>query len=134
VLVAEAANVGLEPIARPGVAALTQGRLSWGAQNYLRADTLIAANAHLVDCHSRLPLVQTWGGEVASADGLRFTVPVRSINAGPNPRYFGVGRGVTYFNDTSDQFRGFAAIVIPGTLRDSLYIPVTQGWKTTPQR
>jgi TnpA family transposase len=62
------------------------------------------------------------GGEVASADGLRFVVPVRTLNAGPNPRYFGPGRGVTYLNFLSDQFVGFHAIVVPGTLRDSLYI------------
>jgi len=29
---------------------------------------------------------------------------------------------VTYYNFTSDQFSGFNAIVIPGTVRDSLYI------------
>ena len=60
VLVAEAANVGLEPLARPDVAALTRGRLSWVAQNYLRADTLVAANARLVDYHAALPLAQAW--------------------------------------------------------------------------
>lgn len=49
-------------------------------------------------------------------------VPVRTVNAGPHPKYFGVGRGVTYYNFTSDQFTGFHSIVIPGTLRDSLYI------------
>jgi TnpA family transposase len=53
---------------------------------------------------------------------LRFVVPVRTINAAPNSKYFGVGRGVTYYNFTSDQFTGFHGIVIPGTLRDSLYI------------
>ena len=64
---------------------------------------------------------------MASVDGLRFVVPVRTINAGPNPRYFGVGRGVTYFNYTSDQFSGFHSIVIPGTLRDSLYGKASAG-------
>jgi TnpA family transposase len=59
---------------------------------------------------------------VASADGIRFTVPVRKINAGPNSKYFGVGRGITYYNFTSDQFTGFHGIVIPGTLRDSLFL------------
>ena len=59
---------------------------------------------------------------MASADGLRFVVPVRTINAASNSKYFGVGRGVTYYNFTSDQFTGFHGIVIPGTLRDSLYI------------
>jgi len=32
---------------------------------------------------------------IASADGLRFVVPVRTINAGPNSKYFSLGRGVT---------------------------------------
>jgi len=34
--------------------------------------------------------------DVASADGMRFVVPVRSIRAGPNPKYFKRGRGVTW--------------------------------------
>lgn len=53
---------------------------------------------------------------------MRFVVPVRTINARPNSKYFGPGRGVTYYNFTSDQFTEFHNIVIPGTLRDSLYI------------
>lgn len=51
---------------------------------------------------------------------MRFRVPVRSIHAGPNPRYFDTGRGVTWLNYMSDQFAGLHAIVVPGTLRDSL--------------
>lgn len=123
VLIAEACNIGLEPLVRPDVPALTRGRLSWVQQNYIRMDTLIRANARLVDAQARIPLAQLWGGgEVASADGLRFTVPVRTLNAGPNSKYFGVGRGITYYNFTSDQFTGFHGIVIPGTLRDSLFL------------
>lgn len=52
---------------------------------------------------------------------MRFKVPVRTINAAPNPRYFGSGRGITYMNFVSDQATGFYAVVAPGTLRDSLY-------------
>jgi TnpA family transposase len=123
VLLAEACNVGFEPLVRPGVPALARGRLSWVAQNYVRNDTLVRANARLVDFQTRIPLAKTWGGgEVASADGLRFVVPVRTINARPNPKYFDVGRGVTFYNFLSDQFTGFHGIVIPGTLRDSPYI------------
>ncbi len=122
-LLAEACNIGLEPLTNRDYAPLTRSRLAWVQQNYIRVETLTQANARLVDYHSRLPLTKAWGGgEVASADGLRFVVPVRTINAGPNSKYFGVGRGVTYYNFTSDQFTGFHAIVIPGTLRDSLYI------------
>ena len=59
----------------------------------------------------------------ASADGLCFVVPVRSVHAGPNPKYFGMGRGVTFYNLGFDQFTGLNAIVVPGTLRDSLVLP-----------
>jgi len=123
VLGAEACNIGLEPVVQPGSPALTRGRLSWVDQNYLRGDTITAATARMVDAQGEIPLAQALGGgDVASADGLRFVVPVRTLNAGPNPRYFGPGRGVTYLNFLSDQFAGFHAIVVPGTLRDSLHI------------
>src|SRR3546814_14856715 len=62
------------------------------------------------------------GGEVASADGLRFTVPVRTIHAGPNPRYFGRERGVTWYTLVSDRFSGLHAVTVPGTFRDSLHL------------
>ena len=123
VLLAQACNLPLKAVARQDVSALSLSRLSWVAQNYVRAETLSAANVRLVEAQSALPLAQVWGGgEVASADGMRFVVPVRTLNAGWNSKYFGAQRGVTYYNFTSDQFTGFHGIVIPGTLRDSLFI------------
>ncbi len=123
VLIAEACNIGLTPVTNPANPALARDRLTWVQQNYIRSETLSRANVMLVDAQTKLTLAKAWGGgEVASADGLRFIVPVRTINAGYNSKYFGVGRGVTYYNFTSDQFSGFNAIVIPGTIRDSLYI------------
>ncbi|AXH01123.1 Tn3 family transposase (plasmid) [Deinococcus wulumuqiensis] len=122
VLLAEACNVGLEAVTRGDVEALRRGRLSWVDQNYVRAETIASANARLVDHQAQLPLVALWGsGQVAAVDGLRFKVPVKTIHAGHNPKYFGVGNGVTYLNFVSDQFSGFHGIVVPGTLRDSLY-------------
>ena len=86
VLVAEACNVGLEPMVRQDVPALRRGRLGWVAQNYLRAETLARANARLVAHHAELPLARMWGGgEVASVDGLRFVVPVPSVHTGATP-------------------------------------------------
>jgi len=123
VLLAEACNIGVEPLVRNEVPALRRSRLSWVAQNFLRSDTLTAANACLVAAQNRIPLVQAWGsGEVASADGLRFVVPVRTLHAGPNPKYFGYDHGVTYYNLISNQFTGLNAVVVPGTLRDSLFL------------
>jgi TnpA family transposase len=121
VLVAEATNTGFEPLMRLDVPALRRSRLSWVKQNYLRADTLTAANAALVAAQNEVALVRAWGGgDVASADGLRFVVPVRTIHSGPNPRYFGRERGVTWYNLSSDQYTGLNAVTVPGTLRDSL--------------
>ncbi len=96
VLMAEACNIGLEPLIRSNVPALTRHRLNWTKANYLRAETITSANARLVDFQATLPLAQIWGGgEVASADGMRFVTPVRTINAGPNRKYFGNNRGIT---------------------------------------
>lgn len=68
-------------------------------------------------------MAQVWGGgEVASADGMRFVTPVRTINAGPNRKYFGHSRGITWYNFMSDQYSGFHGIVKLGTLRDSIFV------------
>jgi TnpA family transposase len=123
VLLAEACNIGVEPLVRPDVPGLTYERLLWVQQNYLRAETLIRANARLVDAQTTIPLAHEWGGgEVASADGLWFVVPVRTLNAGPNRKYYGAERGITYYNFTLDQFMGFHGIAIPGTLGDSMFV------------
>ena len=85
-LIADACNIGLEPLLDRHHPALSRDRLAWVDQNYLRAETIAAANAMLVDHHSRLPLAQKFGsGTIASVEGLRYVVPVKTINAGPNP-------------------------------------------------
>jgi TnpA family transposase len=123
VLLAEACNTGLEPLIRSDNPALRRSRLSWVRQNYVRAETLTRGNAKLVAAQNGIALARAWGGgDVASADGLRFVVPVRTIHSGPNPLYFGTERGVTYYNLMSDRFTGLNGIVVPGTLRDSLVL------------
>ncbi|MDY7549136.1 Tn3 family transposase [Glaciimonas sp. CA11.2] len=123
VLLAESCNTGFEPLVRQDVAALRRDRLSWVNQNYIRDETLIAVNMRLVSAQNKIGLAHACGGgEVASADGMRFVVPVRTVHAGPNPKYFGIGRGVTWYNMLSSQFTGLNAITVPGTLRDSLVL------------
>ena len=122
VLLAEACNIGIEPIINEDIPALSRSRLLWVQQNYLRADTLTRGNAKLVAEQAQIPLAQFWGGgEVASADGLRFVVPIRTINARPNPKYFGRKKGATWYELISNQNTGLCGLVIPGTLRDSMY-------------
>lgn len=125
VLVASACNIGLKPLVQADIPALTRNRLTWVQQNYIRPETLTLANTRLVDAQTHILLAQAWGGgEVASADGLRFVVPVHTLSAGPNSKYFGRGQGITYYNFTSDQFTGFHGLVVLGTLRDSLVVLV----------
>jgi TnpA family transposase len=91
--------------------------------SYLRDETITAGNATLVAAQNRIVLAHAWGGgEIASADGMRFVVPIRAVHAGPNPKYFGPLRGMTWYNLLSDQFTGLNAIPVPGTLRDSLVL------------
>ena len=87
VLLAEATNTGSEPLVRGDVSMLRRSRLSWVKQNFIRAETLTAANVALVAAQNAVPLSCSWGGgEVAFADGLRFLVPVRNIHSRPSPR------------------------------------------------
>jgi len=121
VIMSEACNTGFEPLIKPNIAALKRDRLSWVAQNYIRNDTIAASNAILVSEHTKIPLSSSWGGgEIASADGLRFVVPVKTVHAGPNPKYFGFGKGLTWYNLLSDQLSGLNDLPVPGTMRDSM--------------
>jgi TnpA family transposase len=47
-------------------------------------------------------------------------VPVRSLHARPNPKYFGRRKGATWLNLINDQGAGTAGMVVSGTARDSL--------------
>lgn len=100
-----------------------QARLVNVDQYYLRADTIAATNAALIAAQAEIPIVRFWGeGLLASVDGLRFQVPVRTINAAPSPKYFGFKRGITWLNAVNDQVAGIGQMVVPGTPRDSLHI------------
>nr|WP_234332063.1 Tn3 family transposase [Streptomyces sp. NRRL F-5650] len=86
-LVSEACNIGMTPVINPNIEALTRSRLVHVDQYYLRADTIAAVNAALIEAQAKVPIVKFWGkGLLASVDGLRFVVPVRTINAAPSPK------------------------------------------------
>ena len=123
VLLAQACNTGLEPFVREDIPALKRDRLIWVDQNYIRDETITASNAILVAAQNQSKLAKKWGGgDIASADGMRFVVPVRSLHAAPNPKYFNQGRGVTWYNLLSNQRTGLNDVTVPGTLRDSLIL------------
>lgn len=119
-LTAHALNIGYSPIVASGQ--LTRDRISHVDQNYLRMETYAAANTPLVEAQAELELARAWGGGlVAAVDGMRFVVPVRTIHARPNPKYFARGKGSTWLNLVNDQSAGLAGMVVSGTPKDSLH-------------
>lgn len=60
VLMAEACNIGLEPLIA-NEPALSRDRLSWVQQNYFSSENIAKSNARLVDYHTDLPLSQKIG-------------------------------------------------------------------------
>ncbi|SAS18692.1 transposase [Klebsiella pneumoniae] len=79
VLMAEACNIGLEPLIRSNVPALTRHRLNWTKANYLRAETITSANARLVDFQATLPLAQIWGIMRGEASPFVMELPVYHV-------------------------------------------------------
>ncbi|MEU6719725.1 Tn3 family transposase [Nonomuraea sp. NPDC046802] len=124
--VARSCNVGLIPVIKAGTPALTAARLVGAEKGYFHGEGIAAASGRLVDKQAEIDITADWGGGlVASVDGMRFVVPVRSLYTRPSPLYFGVGkrlRGATWLNVVSDKVMGLGGLVVPGTLRDSLYI------------
>lgn len=105
------------------IADLSYDQLAWCTTWYLREETLKAAITAIVNFHYHQPLSRCWGGGMlSSSDGQRFPVAGKVRNATPLPRYFGYGRGVTFYTWTSDQFSQYGTKVIPATVRDATYV------------
>ena len=122
-LTAQALNIGYAPVAKRGVPALEPDRLAHVSGTYLSAETFSLANAPLIDAQADIPFARALGGGlVAAIDGMRFVVPVPSVYARPNRKYFGPKRGVTWLNMINDQAAGLGGKVVAGTVRDSLHM------------
>lgn len=120
-LLSQACNLGTAAMSQ--VSELSHDRLLWHTHWYLDDNTLPPANTALVDYHHRLPLSQIWGGgTLSSSDGQRFPVAVKNTQATALPRYFGYGKGITFYTWTSDQFSQYGKKVIPSTTRDATYL------------
>ena len=120
-LLAQACNLDLQQMATS--ASLGYRQLKWCNTWYIRDDTLRAANTALVNYHYQLPLSRLWGGGMlSSSDGQRLPVRGSVRQARALPRYFGYGKGITFYSWTSDQFSQYGSKPVPTTLRDATYV------------
>lgn len=120
-LLAQACNLEFQQMATS--TGLAYRRLNWYNTWYIREETLQTANQRLVDYHYHLPLSQQWGGGIlSSSDGQRFPAKGATRQARAIPRYFGYGKGVTFYSWTSDQFSQYGSKPIPATVRDATYV------------
>ncbi|NJL41382.1 MAG: transposase [Leptolyngbyaceae cyanobacterium SM1_4_3] len=98
-LLAQACNLELKQLVTS--AELSYPHLSWCNTWYIREDTLREANNVLVNYHYRQPLSQLWGGGMlSSSDGQRFPVKGSVRQGRALPRYFGYGKGITFYSWT----------------------------------
>lgn len=122
-LIAHGTNLGLATMAH-SVAGITADMLQEMSQWCLRADTLHAANAILVNYHHQLPLSAVWGdGTVSSSDGQRFGLQASSLLGALYPRYYGYyDRAVTVYTHIADQQSVLHTQVIACSVREALYV------------
>ena len=120
-VLAQGCNLGLTRMAQ--ICDHAYDRLAWCTTWYLREETLRPAVAAVVNFQHRQPMSRHWGGgTLSSSDGQRFPASGKVRNATALPRYFGYGKGVTFYTWTSDQFSQYGTKVIPTTMRDATYV------------
>ena len=120
-ILAQSGNFGLTQMSR--MTEFSYHELLWTTNWYLREDTLNDATTRLVNFHYQLPLSRFVGdGTVSSSDGQRFPVAVKTANATALPKYFGYGKGLTFYSWTSDQYSQFGTKVVPATMRDATVV------------
>ena len=91
---------------------------------FVREETLMAANAELVNYHHRLPLSSIHGkGTLSSSDGQRFKIRADSLLASYYPRYYGYyEKAIGIYTHVSDQYSVFSTKAISCSPREALYV------------
>ncbi|MER0442860.1 Tn3 family transposase [Emticicia sp. W12TSBA100-4] len=120
-LLANACNLSFADLARSSE--LDYRSLWWVATNYFSDENTKKANDLLINFHHKQWISSYWGGgTLSSSDGQRFPTSGKIRNAQALPKYFGYGKGVTFYTHTSDQYSQYGTKVISATERDATYV------------
>jgi len=122
-LISQATNLGVVSMSA-SVQGLTVDMLRRVLQEFIREDTLTAANAEIVNLHHALPLSAIYGaGTLSSSDAQRFGIRASSLLASYYPRYYGYyEKAIGIYTHISDQSAVFGTQVISCSPREALYV------------
>ena len=92
--------------------------------NFIREETLMAANGAIVNQHHELPLSTLHGrGRISSSDAQRFGMRASSLLASYYPRYYGYyQKAIGIYTHVSEQYAVFNTQVISCRPREALYV------------
>jgi TnpA family transposase len=120
-ILAQACNLGPVNMARS--AGLDPERLIRYTLWYLREETLGEAVVRLVNYQFGLPISRQWGnGTLSSSDGQRFPASLPNRQSAKLPKYFGYGKGLTFYTWTADNYAQYGSKPIVSTTREATYI------------
>ncbi len=118
---AQACGFGLEQFGQ--ITDISYDSLAWCNNWYIREETLKSSFTKIVNFHHIQPLSRYWGdGTLSSSDGQRFPVSGKIRKAVSIPKYYGYGKGVTFYTWTSNQFSQYGTKFVVSTTRDATYV------------
>jgi TnpA family transposase len=122
-LISQATNLGVVSMSA-SVKDITVDMLRHVLHDFVREETLTAANAEIVNRHHDLPLSAVHGtGTLSSSDAQRFGIRASSLLASYYPRYYGYyEKAIGIYTHVSDQYSVFSTKVISCSPREALYV------------
>ena len=122
-IIAQATNIGVVAM-HNCVTDITIDMMRYVNNTCIREETIKAANAEIVNRHTKLPLSLLHGtGELSSSDNQLFGITASSLIASIYPKYFGYyEKTVGVYTHTSDQSSVYGAKAISCVPRESLYV------------
>ena len=122
-LISQATNLGVVSMSA-SVTDITVDMLRHVLHDFVREETLMAANAEIVNRHHQLPLSAGHGtGTLSSSDAQRFGIRASSLLASYYPRYYGYyDKAIGIYTHISDQYAVYSTKVISCSPREALYV------------
>ena len=122
-LISQATNLGVVSMSA-SVTDITVDMLRHVLHDFVREETLTAANAEIVNRHHQLPLSAVHGtGTLSSSDAQRFGIRASSLLASYYPRYYGYyDKAIGIYTHISDQYAVYSTKVISCSPREALYV------------